>query len=711
MAKEPLINYFNRDFNSLLTDLINYSKNYHPDKFKYFNEASPDFMYLQLLAYIGSSLNYSIDKAFNESFRETAQSRESLIRIAQDLGFYNYHAKPASTQVTLSINVPAIPTMKGDGMTFDSRYLIGVKPGMLLQSVNSSIFECDDEINFAHEKNRTIRPNLDSNGQLIDYTIFKTAKVVAGQTQIQRFYVSSATSKPFLEILLDAEAVTEIIGVVLVKGNSFDVPTDEEFRANGESNYIEVENLAQDKVFVELDANENNGSKHGEWVNKPKRFITRRDKNNLTSIIFGSSLIDYSTWNNIVGNIDASQLVNFSLNEILNNKALGEIPQIDSTLFIKFRNGAGVSTNVITNSINEIVSKRITAPIDAPSFSVLQQVKNSLRLTSNLPAIGGTNVMSNEEIRHSVGKIFASNDRIVTYEDIKAMINNMPSKYGQPFRVSAEEIKPQLLNYNEVKDFIQNKLNDVIQIQTSIEREKAINEVSSFLENYPKQIAAINNGQQITLAQITNAFNVDENTLQHKMWLGEKCRLYILGIDENFHPTTLYKDENDIWQSPNETLKNNIRNFISEKRLIGDWIDIVDAKVINIQVEFKIIADKKNKQKVLIDCLTKLREYFNVYNWQINQPIFISNVSTILQEIEGVVNVVSLNFYNVFDTDIKTGSRYSPREFGIYPHLIPNNTSNINKYKIKDFNNVIVSNPSTFFHVKYPEKDIIGTVI
>lgn len=718
----PLINYFSRDFNALQTDLVNYVKNYHADSFKYFNEASPDFMYLQLLAYIGDGLNFQLDKAFNESFRASAQSRDSLIRIAQDFGFYNYFAKPSSTQITATISVPATPNTDGSAMIPDSQYLFSIKPGMLLQSSNSTLFECNEEVNFSQSNNRIIIPNYNTNGNLLDYTIKKTAKVVAGQTKIQRFYVSPSTSKPFLEILLDDDAVTEIIGVVLVQGNSFTVPTDEEFRNVGDSNYVEVDNLAEDKIFVELNPVDLTSQNivniytdmtisYGDWINKPKRFVTRRDKNNLTSLIFGSTLVDYSTWNSLVGNLDASQLVNFSLNQILNNKALGEVPPIDSTLFIKFRSGAGVSTNIITNSITDVISKSIVTPSNPGNLSVLQQVKDSLKIESNLPAIGGTNAMSNEELRNSVGKIFSANDRAVTYEDVKALINKMPSQYGQPFRISYEEIKPQLLNYTQIQNFIDIKLDDVLNAVTTIDKENAIQNIRDYLTNYPSQIAYQNGGQQITLSQLTNGLNTDSNTIQNKMWYGEKCRLYVLGIDENLIPSTIYKDANGIWRSPNEELKTNIKNYLVQKRIIGDWIDIVDAKVINFQINFKVIVDKKNKQKVLIDCLTTLRNYFNVYNWQINQPIFIANIQTILQEIEGVVNVISLDFYNVFDTDISTGVAYSPKEIGRYPFLIDDISNTSTKFKMQSFNNIILSDPSTFFSVKYPEKDIIGSCL
>jgi hypothetical protein len=721
---KPLINYFSRDFDALRNDLLNYVRNYHSDRMKYFNPASPDMMYLELLSYIGDGLNYQVDRAFNEAFRPTAQSRESLIRIAQDLGFYNYQAKPASTQISISISVPAIPNTNGSGMLPDSQYLFSLKPGMIVQADNGSVFECLEEVNFGQALNRTIIPNFDSNGLLLNYTIEKTAVVIAGETKVQRFYVTQASSKPFLEIVLDDEEVTEVTGVVVVAGNSFDVPTDEEFRADGENTYVEVENLAEDKIFLDINpipadlANIINAYtdmtiSYGEWVNKPKRFIVRRDKNNLTSIIFGSTLVDYSTWDQLLNGSDASQLVNFSLNQILNNKALGEVPPIDSTLFIKFRRGAGVKTNVITNSINEIVSKQISLPNNIGNLTTFEQVKNSLKVKSNLPAIGGTNTMSNEEIRNSVGKIFSANDRAVTYEDVKALIHKMPSKFGQPFRISYEEIKPQLLNYTQIQNFLNTKLDDVLSAITTIDRETIIQDIKNYLLEYPNQIAATTNiGQQITLGDLTNGATTDVNALKHKMWYGEKCRLHLLGIDENLVPTTIYKDDNNVWHSPNEMLKQNIKNYLKEKRVIGDWIDIVDAKVINIQIDFKVIVDKRNKQKVLIDCLTKLRNYFNVYNWQINQPLFLANISTVLQEIEGVINVVDVKVYNIFDRDIETGKVYSPKEIGRYKYLKPGalNSQN-NKFECQDFNNVIISDPSIFFNVRYPDVDIVGSAV
>src|ERR1035437_5073875 len=142
----PLINYFSRDFETLKTDLTNYAKSYHSDVMKYFNDNSPDMLYLQLLAYVGDTLNYQLDKSFNEAFLQTAQSRESIIRIAQDLGFNNFFPTPSSTQIILQVNIPAIPNSDGS-MIPDPAYMFGIQPGLIVQADNGTNFECLDEIN------------------------------------------------------------------------------------------------------------------------------------------------------------------------------------------------------------------------------------------------------------------------------------------------------------------------------------------------------------------------------------------------------------------------------------------------------------------------------------------------------------------------------------------------------------------------------------
>lgn len=711
-----IINYNSRDFDSLRTDLINYAKTRHADKFAYENDANPDVMYLELLAYIGDTLNFQTDKSFNEVFRGTAQSRESLIRIAQDYGFFNYYPTPATMQAVVSMNIPAKANTNGSAMTPDPNYLLTLYAGLKIQANNGTYFECLDEINFGDSLNRQIIPNLDANNQLVDYTIKKSIVLIAGETKVQRFYVSSDNIKPFLEVLLSDTQVTEVIGVVASPGNTYDIPTDDQFR-DINNVYVEVEHLSQDKIFAEINplppdttslvnAYTDMTIHYGEWINKPKRFIVKRDKDNNTSLVFGSTLVDYSTWNETISGVDITTLANFSLSQVLNNMALGEVPPVNSTLFIKYRNGAGSQTSVLTTQTLNVVDKNFSTASSAANLAVLQSVRNSLNVASTTIATGGIDALSNEELRQSMGKAFSANDRAVTYEDVQALIRKMPAKYGQPFRISYEEIKPQLMNYNQVKGFLDQKLLELLNLTTSTEREAKVQEIQTYIDSLPTQIASISSENN----SLTNLGDTSDNILDNapSLWIGEKCRLHILGIDEDNNPVTIYKDDNGIWQYPNELMKVNIKNWLVEKRVIGDWIDIIDARVVNFQIKVTILADKKNKQKVIVDCLTKLRSYFDVRNWQINQPIFISNVITVLQEINDVINVVDIKFYNIFDKDIETGKVYSPAEIGRYRNnkSVAVNSFN-NKFEMNSIDNVIVPYSDTFLSVRYPDIDIV----
>ena len=713
-----IIDYFGRDFDAIRTNLINYALTRHGDRFAYLNDASPDMLYLELLAYVGDVLGYQLDRSFLEVYRLTAQNKESLVRIAQDLGFFDYGAKPSSLQANVSIQVPAIANADGTAMVPDSNYLITLFSGLKVQATNNQFFECLDEINFADASSRIIIPNYDGNNRLINFTVQKSVVFTAGETKVQRFFVSSQNSKPFLEVLINDTLVTQIIGIVPVAGDSYDVPDDQTFRDINVS-YVEVENLANDKIFVPIndstatlnaiiDLYTDMTINYGDWVNVSKRFIVRKDQNDQTSVIFGSTLVDYSYWSQAISGTDVNTLATFSLNQILNNLALGEIPAANTTLFIKYRAGAGIATDIPTASTLQIIDKRFVTPPMTANLSVLQQVRNSLGVVSNTPAVGGRDFMTTEEIRQSTSKIFAANDRAVTYEDVKALINTMPAQFGTPFRISYEEIKPKVLSYNQVNNYVSSQLDQLLYLQTSYDREQSVSNIKSFLTGLVNNQIAIEQGTGISFSQSSN--DIINNT--PSLWVGQKCRLYILGIDSNSQPLSYYKDTNGIIQSANTLLKTNIKNYLVEKRLIGDWIDILDARVVNFQVSFSIIADKKNKQKVLVDCLTKLRDYFNVFNWQLNQSIYINNVATILQQIDGVVNLVDLKFINVFGTDLDTGLVYAPAETGRYRNNSTTSLNNYNnKFEMNKVNNVIVSYPDTFLSIAYSDSDIIGSVI
>jgi hypothetical protein len=715
------VNYLSRDFETLRQDLINWARITHPDKFTYFNDASPDVMYLEMCAYVGDMLSYYIDRTFNESFLSTAQAAESLTRIAKDLGFFDTGSTPSTTQIQVTCNVP----FKVDPLTSvvapDSDYLVVIKAGMMLQSNNGINFEVLEDINFADTTNRIVVPNVDSNNQVVDYTITKTVIAIAGETRIQRYYITDTQAQPFLTITLDDQDITEIVGIAGVAGNQYVAPIDESF-FDLNTSWFEVRGLSQETQFVELNPTQQSQQliasyidpvvKVGTTVPISKRFIVRRDVNGLVSLTFGSSSTSYSAFNNVV---QTSTISNTStLNQILNNTILGEIPKPNTTLFIKYRVLGGDQTNVIAGQITNILNKVFQPAPSGADLTVLSKVRSSLTATNLIPALGGKDAPSKEEIKMIAGKIFSAQDRAVTYEDVKALIDTMPAQFGRPYRVSYEEIKPRVANFQQVENGVNTLLTELLAETTTIGRTLKAQEITTFLANLRTGTAQYDS---TNVPSSLDAVSLALLGATPTLWIGEKARLYLVGLSSDGKLLTAFKDNNGIWLSPNELLKGNIKEFLRNKRVIGDWIDIVDARVVNITVEFTVLVDKKNKQAVLLDCLNKMQDYFNINNWQINQPIMLSNVSTILQEINGVVNVVDLKIYNIFglgnnSVDPISGRQYAPFETGRYRNnnptpAVPTN----NKYLMNAPNNIIIGYPDSIFEVKFATSDIVGKAL
>jgi hypothetical protein len=145
---------------------------------------------------------------------------------------------------------------------------------------------------------------------------------------------------------------------------------------------------------------------------------------------------------------------------------------------------------------------------------------------------------------------------------------------------------------------------------------------------------------------------------------------------------------------PTETLKNNLRTYLSQYRMIGDNIEIRDAFIINIGVDFEIIVlPEYNNNEVLLACITALQNYFALDKWQINQPILLRDLYILLDRIKGVQTVKNIFISN------KAGTTLG---YSQYAYDIVGATQNQVIYPSQD--------PS-IFEIRYPTTDIKGKVV
>ena len=157
--------------------------------------------------------------------------------------------------------------------------------------------------------------------------------------------------------------------------------------------------------------------------------------------------------------------------------------------------------------------------------------------------------------------------------------------------------------------------------------------------------------------------------------------LYVLGYNSD---KTL--------KNANPTLKNNLKKYLDQYRMITDAINIKNAFYINLGVNFEINSDPSyNNKELLSNCISAIKTYFNIDSWQINQPIILAEINALLLKVPGVRSVSKVEIIN------KQGGNYSS-----YGYDIIAATRNGILYPSID--------PS-IFEIRFPNIDINGRVI
>jgi len=604
--------YLNRDFESIRQDLMNILKVYYPDQYQDFNAVSVGMSLVDLMAYVSDILSYHTDKKFNEMFLESASEKTSLYRLAKNLGYKAPGYRPAITIADFSIEVPA--TASGP----DTNYLPLYRPGVQIKGAGQ-IFETSNEIDFSSDysedgvANRKIIPIFNSNQDILRYRIVKREKAKAGQSKTFSLDINLEDSQTsFFEVLLPETNVLEIISVIAKPGTGFvGDPTYDEFN-NFTYKYWEVDDLPQDKVFIEdTSAISVQGVKIGNYISVNQRFVKDFMADGTCKITFGGGSIISDGYERYLESIPINEQGQIEVKDMLDNNALGVKLPSDSTLYIKYRVGGGTLSNIGSNVLTQVGN--INAVILGSDAQINQQVIASTTATNVIAGLGGADLPTAEELRYAIAGNFASQKRCVTLLDYITRAYQLPGKFGAPFKIHGDQ---------------------------------------------------------------------QDN----------KIILYILSKDANAKLMT----------SSLSTVKNNIVNYIEPYRCLNDFVEINDGKVINLQVEIDLFTDKVfNANEIKLNAINTVKDFFDINKWNMNQPIYVSQITDVLREIPGVINVIDVRFYNM------DGGNYSSTliaQADGQRTLVqaPNTYRTVITY----IDNTIYSAPTAMFEIRYPEKDI-----
>jgi hypothetical protein len=441
MAKK--IDYNARNFSDVRQQLIEFIQKYYPETFSDFNDASVGMMLLELNAAVGDMLSFHTDRMFNETQINYAQERSSVLELARTFGLNIPGKRPSLTIVDWTVtNIPV------NGDTFDISYAPKILKGS--QAIGGGkVFELLEDCDFASPfasggiPNRLIIPNIDGSGIIQNYTLTKREIVVNGFTKIYKKTLSTQDFRPFLEVVLPEDNVLSIDNIIVKEGTNFSTtPTEEEF-SDFDLNFFEVPALAQSQIYIVDDngVSDREGVVVGKWKNSPKRFIKEFTDNGFCKIIFGGGGTDISELNEFVGCRGQIE----SIGKKINNLSLGEIPSPSSTMFIRYRVGGGEDSNLGPNIVNSLGT--VTSIVNGDDSSINTIIRNSISVNNPIPALGGKEEPSVDEIRNLVRYNFSAQERCVTIKDYQSRVPLMPGRFGVPFRTGVLEERNKIVVY------------------------------------------------------------------------------------------------------------------------------------------------------------------------------------------------------------------------------------------------------------------------
>lgn len=641
------VSYLAKNFSEFRQNLIEFAKAYYPNTYSDFNEASPGMMFIEMAAYVGDVMSFYIDNQFKENLLAYAQERRNVISIAQAFGYRPRLAAPATVEAKIYQIVPALGI--NNNYDPDEKYYLNILPNSTFSSntVPVQSFKSTEAVNFRDSANREFRIlSRDAVTRVpTTYLVSKPIKLIAAETKTITYSFGSA--KKFSKVELPDTNVIGIVSIVDSDGYAWtevdylgqDVVIEErEISPRGETGYLSSNTISIDSPPA---------AKMAVFRKKPRRFVTRVNTDLKMELWFGSGTMNA---NDEIVQLNATQIANDKYDQTIGNTPLDPsdflatdtfgLAPANITMTVTYLVGGGVQSNVPSGTITRVDGLNIsnqTRDYESSEQALFLQTVDSVAIMNDEPATGGGDVETIEEIRQNALAFFNAQNRVVTNQDYTVRTLAMPPKFGTVAKVFV------------IRD---------------------------------EQLNAIGAQNADVLPQ-----NIDEDPFNNRKYVQDpiapnSVNLYVLGYNASGKLATL-----------NSLVKKNLAKYLEQYRILTDDVNILDAFVVNIGVNFSVVVYKNyNMNDVLARCIDAVKEFFNIQNWQINQPIILNDLRLVIGSVDGVRTV----------TDVQITNKYFYKDGLDYQEY---------RYPIDEATEEDIIYPSLdpcIFEVRYPETDIIG---
>jgi len=553
-----------------------------------------------------------------------------------------------------------------------------------------------------------------TSGLVNQYTISRKVKAVSGESKTKTFQISSPTKFLKLTLpetdVINIESCIDSNGntwyevdylaqerIPLIKHY-----TDDSDRTNA---YSQNNGGIEDNIPVPYSL---------EYISTNKRFITETNSDNTTSLVFGNGILrsGQEITNNFIQleqvgiSVPGSpENLTENINPLLGDdfSTLGESPA-HTTLTVTYRTGGGVKSNVASGDIITIVNEDI---VNGSLGS------NTLTVENESPARGGASEASIEEIRQRAIANFTTQNRCVTKEDYEARVLSLPAQFGKISKVYVRrsqvnefgEIEGSSDLYVDLRPYLNFTAVTSNESPTAIGQQLFSSDTSVFIQRIQRVCSqcywaghghasdsGVGNNEISGMTpstrywrpvQMQSGDNVIDNPTQDQQELQTMINMIEQGLGTyggatsgdlpqsglvNFGTATNMAEAKfgtlEIFITSYDSKKNligdveglptllvqNLKNYLSQFRIITDDINIYPGKIINFGVAFEVVAQKHaNKQEVKLKCIDKIINYFNIDKMQFKKPLYTSDLNYELMGVDGVrsVNYVELTQYQL----------------------------------------------------------------
>ena len=644
------ISYLNRTFDDYREALIDYVRRYYPKIADDFNDASVGSWMVDLVAAVADNLSYYIDKTYSETNLDTAAQRASVLNIARSNGVKIPGPKGAMAEVEFTCTVPAYTdgtnnSQSGLGAP-DKRYLPIIKKGTKVSSRNQ-VFEVMEDIDFSEQfgSNRVVIPNNSK------YRITKKGVVVAGESKIYKQEIQANDVYPFMEVVIPDVNAMNVESIIFKEGADYkSEPTTSEFMDPRESysagsgttyRFFEVDSLVEQYRWDDDTTQEGNQA-----APQPSAHI-------------------YGFYDNITDTYVPSVTVTRGKWKPLKQKFITEFTDNG---YLKITFGSGDSAGHADSNYDK--------DTDFAKYQISRMIYNDF--LGVLPKAGTTMYVLYRAGGGAASNVAAGAISNILY--LNAEIGEGNYACSAEDRKKISDVKNSITVTNPNPSVSGKDAPTVDEIKAMIKYNSAAQERCITVKDYENRIAMMppKYGAPFRVSAI------EENN---------KVKLFMLGLDYNGKLSAMLP----------EVLIRNITDYLSKYRAVNDYVAIEAGEVVHISFDIEIFVDKNyNAGDVAYNVIETVKDYMDIKRHQLGEDIFVGDIERAISSVDGVLNLINFNVYNVY-RDGTTNYDYSSSRIAQSVEQVEQGRSLV---LLSDTNYVLNSNVNSMFEINHPEKDI-----